>query len=170
MNFDLVAEHCHKVAFYASKISKDKSCELFTCGLLHDLGKSNIPRSILTKKGALSEKEINTIQRHPEAGAKIVQALGYSSVIVKAVLHHHECWDGSGYPHGLQGDAIPLYSRILAVADAFDAMTSDRPYRKALPAGMALKELIANAGTQFDPNIVEVFIRRNVRQAIKVSS
>lgn len=162
INIDLFAEHCHKVAFYACRIAGGKFQELFTCGLLHDLGKSDIPRSILGKKKTLLEKELKIIRSHSEVGANIAKNLGYHDDIVNVVLHHHERWDGKGYPHGLTGDKIPRYSRILAVADAFDAMTSDRPYRKALPAGIALEEIIANAGTQFDPDVVEMFIKHNV--------
>jgi putative nucleotidyltransferase with HDIG domain len=149
--------HCNKVAFYAVKIAGDDK-DLFMASLLHDIGKRQIPDSILKKPGPLTDDEYKIIRKHPEEGAKLVEKMGYSDKVVKAVLHHHECWDGNGYPYGLKGKNIPLYSRILAVADAFDAMTCDRPYRKALSTNAAVAQLKASAGTQFDPKIVTIFL------------
>lgn len=154
--------HCSNVANYAAKILDDK-IKLFVAGLLHDVGKIKIPNSILYKRGTLTSNEFAIIKKHPCEGAEILKKTGYCSEIVEAVLHHHERWDGNGYPDGIKGKKIPLYSRVLAVADAFDAMVSDRPYRKALPLDVALKEIEANAGTQFDPDIVQQFLKKVYR-------
>ena len=125
---------------------------------LHDIGKVGIPESILSKDGPLSEREWSVMRTHPTIGAQIVapiQFLGDASLVIR---HHHERFDGTGYPGGLRADAIPLSARIFAIADSFDAMTSDRPYRRALPVARALDEIQDGAGTQFDPDVVEVFV------------
>ena len=124
--------------------------------LLHDLGKVSVPDSILNKPGPLSEEEWRLMQRHPAEGARILKDVAFlKKGALDVVLYHHERWDGAGYPAGLAGDEIPLWARVFAVADALDAMTTDRPYRSAMPLEKALGELRANSGTQFDPGCVE---------------
>lgn len=125
---------------------------------LHDIGKVGIPESILCKQGPLSPEEWDVMRRHPTIGAHIVapiRFLGQASLVIR---HHHEWFDGSGYPEGLRGDQIPLAARVFAVADSFDAMTSDRPYRPAMRLERALQEIVGGAGTQFDPEVVKVFL------------
>ncbi|HET8607301.1 MAG TPA: HD-GYP domain-containing protein [Gaiellaceae bacterium] len=120
-------------------------------GPLHDIGKLAIPDEVLLKPGRLDNGELAQIRQHPEAGARMLRGVRALAPALPCVLHHHERWDGGGYPVGLAGTAIPLAARILAVADAFDAMTSTRPYRPALPVDAALAEVARCAGTQFDP-------------------
>ena len=122
--------------------------------MLHDVGKVSVPDRILQKPGPLSVEEYEQIKDHPVAGAEIVERIEGLSPIVEWIRRSHEHYDGSGYPDGLSGDEIPLASRILLVADAFDAMTSHRPYGGALPAEIALEELRSNATRQFDPACV----------------
>jgi ribonuclease P protein subunit RPR2 len=126
---------------------------------LHDIGKVGIPESILCKEGPLSESEWAVMQTHPEVGAQIVEPIRFLGDAVRIVRHHHERFDGSGYPDGLVADDIPIEARIFAVADSFDAMTSDRPYRRALGVDRALAEVRAGAGTQFDPEVARAFIQ-----------
>lgn len=123
---------------------------------LHDIGKIGIPDEILHKKGKLTEDEFENIKKHPEIGSQILNCSEKLKVFSKLVLHHHERWDGNGYPSGLKGDKIPLGSRIIAVADSIDAMTSERPYRKSISWDRCRKEIEDNKGQQFDPSIVEV--------------
>jgi len=125
-------------------------------GSLHDLGKLAIPEEILRKAGALTDSERLVLERHPQIGFRMLDSLGVDPV-ASIVLHHHERWDGTGYPDGLRGDLIPLGARIIFVADAFDAMTSDRVYRASLSREEALAELERCSGTQFDPAIVDAF-------------
>lgn len=127
-------------------------------GLLHDLGKIGVPEEILRKKGRLTARETAIIREHPALGANILRKVPRFAAILPAVLHHHEAYDGSGYPEGLRGEEIPLEARILSLADAFEAMISDRPYRAALPADRAVEEIRRMAGRQFDPHLAEVFI------------
>jgi diguanylate cyclase (GGDEF)-like protein len=125
-------------------------------GSLHDLGKLAVPEEILRKPGALTDAELLVLRRHPQIGFRMLRSLGVEPVS-QWVLHHHERWDGHGYPHGLGGDDIPLGSRILFVADAYDAMTSDRVYRPRVDHERAIAELERCAGTQFDPEVVAAF-------------
>lgn len=122
---------------------------------IHDVGKISTPDYVLSKPGKLSDDEWVDILKHPSMGADFLAGIDELAEVASVVRHHHEHVDGSGYPDGLKGDAIPLLARILAVADAYEAMTSDRPYRRALPPENAVGELVANAGTQFDPAVVE---------------
>ncbi|EGW41682.1 HD domain protein [Desulfosporosinus sp. OT] len=122
---------------------------------LHDIGKMGIPENILNKRGKLLPHEWAEIQRHPEIGYKILAKSKGLQKIAEIVLHHHERWDGSGYPHGLRWDRIPLGSRIIGVTDAIDAITSVRPYRKAMSWEECWEELLTNKGIQFDPVAVE---------------
>ena len=127
-------------------------------GLLHDIGKIGLSADILDKPGPLTDAEIAMVRQHPDLGARILEPLPHCDDILPMVRQHHERWDGSGYPAGLQADAIALDARILAVADAFDALTSDRPYRRGMSARDATVILAAGAGTQFDPTVVEAFL------------
>lgn len=134
--------------------------ELLVAGLVHDIGKIGIPEGILNKPGVLESAEMNMIRSHSEAGARILASVAEFSGLAQYILCHHEHWDGSGYPRGLSGQDIPLPSRIIAVADAFDAMISDRPYRKGMDSARAVRELKDYAGIQFDPQVVDVFVTR----------
>lgn len=125
----------------------------------HDIGKVGVPDRVLFKPGPLTPAEKKIIQRHCEIGYRIAVSSPDLAAIADFILKHHEWWNGQGYPLKLKGEEIPLACRILAVVDAFDAMTSDRPYRKALTKEQALAELVHCAGTQFDPCLVEIFVR-----------
>ncbi|HKX25595.1 MAG TPA: HD domain-containing phosphohydrolase [Actinomycetota bacterium] len=125
---------------------------------LHDLGKVGIPEDILCKTGPLSGEEWAIMRRHPLIGAQIVAPIRFLGEAAQVIRHHHERFDGTGYPDGLAGRAIPVSARIFAVADSFDAMISDRPYRPARPVEAALEEIRDGAGTQFDPEVVEAFV------------
>ncbi len=126
--------------------------------VLHDIGKIGIPGNILNKPEALTREEFETMAQHTIIGERIISRIDYLVPIARVIRSAHERWDGTGYPDGHRGEAIPLASRILLVCDAFDAMTTDRPYRRALPLDTALGELSRNAGTQFDPRVVDVFL------------
>jgi putative nucleotidyltransferase with HDIG domain len=126
---------------------------------LHDVGKLAVPEQILRKPGPLDDAELAEIRRHPEEGARMVASHRALQLVVPGVLYHHESWDGSGYPVGLEGEAIPAEARVLAVVDAFDAMTTNRSYRRALTEQEAVAELERCSGAQFDPKIVSVFVQ-----------
>jgi HD-GYP domain-containing protein (c-di-GMP phosphodiesterase class II) len=125
--------------------------------LLHDIGKIGVPDSILLKPGPLTQAEWAEMRRHPEVGYRILQAIDFLRPAAEIVLAHQERWDGGGYPHKLRGEAIPLGARIFAIADTLDAMTSDRPYRKAATFVEARMEISRCGGTQFDPRCVQAF-------------
>ncbi len=125
---------------------------------LHDIGKVGVPESVLRKPGPLDDDEWAIMREHPAIGAQIVAPIRFLAGAVEIVRTHHERWDGLGYPFGLRGEAIPMAARIFAIADSFDAMTSDRPYRAALPLDRAVEEIRAGAGTQFDPSVAEAFL------------
>jgi HD-GYP domain-containing protein (c-di-GMP phosphodiesterase class II) len=125
---------------------------------LHDIGKVGVPESVLCKRGPLDEAEWAVMREHPAIGAQIVAPIRFLSGAVDIVRSHHERWDGAGYPRGLRGEDIPLAARIFAIADSFDAMTSDRPYRAAMPLEQALDEIRDGAGTQFDPEVAKAFL------------
>lgn len=127
--------------------------------LLHDVGKVGVPEAILTKPGPLDPDEWEVMRRHPVIGEEIVAPIAYLAPAVQVIRHHHERWDGRGYPDGLAGEDIPTAARIFTVVDCFDAMTSDRPYRKALDLDAATEEIERHAGAQFDPEIVRAFLR-----------
>jgi len=128
-------------------------------GLLHDIGKIGVPESVLTKTGPLTEVEWRAMRRHPVVGAQIVAPFDFLAAGALIIRHHHERWDGSGYPDGLVGQTIPLGARIVAVADVYDALTSDRPYRRALPVSEARARLVAEAGATLDPSVVTALLR-----------
>lgn len=155
--------HSDRVAYYAVKIGKsfnldEESLEkLKTAGIFHDIGKIGIADDILFKTDKLNESEYAEIKKHPIKGANILSAVSMFKDIVPLVKYHHERIDGRGYPFGLKGDEIPFLARIISVADAFDAMTSDRQYRSKLDLAEAKNQIIANSGTQFDSDVVEKF-------------
>jgi putative two-component system response regulator len=125
---------------------------------LHDVGKIGVPDEILNKPGPLSAAEWSIMRTHPELGAKIVEPIGFSSATMGVILHHHEKWNGTGYPKKLKGTEIPLAARTFAVADAYDAMTSDRPYRMAMTDDEAIRIILDEREGAFDPDIVDVFL------------
>jgi diguanylate cyclase (GGDEF)-like protein/putative nucleotidyltransferase with HDIG domain len=156
--------HSKKVNTYAVALaeaiglSPEDVSKVSTAALLHDIGKIGIPDKVLNKKGKLSKEDWEAIKSHPRLGASIVGSIPNLVPCVSSVLHHHERWDGDGYPEGLKSEEIPLEARILAIADSFEAMTSARPYRPPLSIEEVIKELRQGAGLQFDPKLVEVFI------------
>jgi putative nucleotidyltransferase with HDIG domain len=156
--------HSMRVALYAQEVAQVMGLSLGELGvarrsgLLHDLGKLATPDCILLKPGPLTEEEYTHIKHHPVAAAALLEPYGFLARESDAVKGHHERFDGSGYPDGLAGTDIPLPARVVAVADAFDAMTSDRPYRRALPFETARQEIRDGAGTQFDPSIVDAWL------------
>jgi putative nucleotidyltransferase with HDIG domain len=127
--------------------------------LLHDIGKIGVPDNVLRKPAALSDAEWVVMKRHPEHGARIISQIPFLEDVSRIVRHHHERWDGKGYPDGLAGEAIPLGARIFAVGDSFDAMTSDRPYRRSMSVEEARAEVARCRGTQFDPEVADAFAR-----------
>lgn len=128
-----------------------------TAALLHDVGKLAIPEHILTKPGPLTPAEYDIMKRHAPVGADILSVIGLPHEVASIVRHHHENWDGSGYPDGLSGDRIPIGARILAIVDCFDALTSDRPYRPRLTENDALKIVADRRATMYDPRVVDAF-------------
>jgi HD-GYP domain-containing protein (c-di-GMP phosphodiesterase class II) len=141
------------------KLPEEDMSDLELLAVLHDIGKVAINRDILQKPGSLTKEEWIEIKRHPEIGYRIALNTPELTVVADYILSHHERWDGQGYPRGIKGDKIPLLCRILSVADAYDAMTSGRVYRKAMSHWEAVCELEKCAGTQFDKEIVDIFIR-----------
>ncbi len=161
---DYTKGHSEEVAYYCMKMGKalnlsDKNLEdLYWAAIMHDIGKIIIPVEVLNKKERLSESEYELIKGHSRKGYEILSESKTLKNISDYILYHHERWDGNGYPDGLAKDEIPILSQIVAVADSWHAMTSDRPYKKALSVEEGLKELIRNKGTQFSPKIVDLFI------------
>ncbi len=165
-------QHSGRVTKLALSIGKELGCSdeqvdlLSFSGHLHDIGKVGIPDSILLKPGPLTEQEYEAIKKHPIIGANIVSHLGLLIEEQKIILHHHERWDGKGYPDGLKGESIPFLSRIVAVADVYDAMASDRAYRKKFPDEVVVDTIRENAGTQFDKKVVDGFLKVYERREI----
>jgi putative nucleotidyltransferase with HDIG domain len=140
-------------------LPKESIEKIRLAGLVHDIGKIGVRELVLNKPGSLSEEEYEHVRLHSETGEHILEPLVGDKEILKAVRHHHERYDGAGYPDGLKGERIPLLARIIAVADTFDAMTSERPYRKALTKEAACAEVERCRGTQFDPEAADAFLK-----------
>lgn len=161
------ADHSEKVAQYSKMIaeemgfSKSQTEDIYNGGLLHDIGKIGVPEAILTKPSRLTEQEYSKIKEHPTIGYNILKVIPSfrSNGILDIVLFHHERMDGKGYPMGLRGEEIPIKARIVAVADAFDAMTSQRTYRGSQDIDYAVNEITRNIGTQFDEDVVNAFLK-----------
>jgi HD-GYP domain-containing protein (c-di-GMP phosphodiesterase class II) len=159
-------KHSERVGEVAQKIgsaigfSETEVGKLKLIGHLHDIGKIAIEDGILNKEGKLSEREQEEVQRHPEVGYRILSATSEMLDLADCVLAHHERWDGKGYPRGITGEEIPIEARVIALADSYDAMSSERPYRKALNEEVILYEIKKNAGYQFDPDIARVFVEK----------
>jgi putative nucleotidyltransferase with HDIG domain len=157
--------HSMRVSDYCCLIAKrldfdEISIEnIKAAALLHDIGKIGISDAILAKKGHLSEEEMNIIKSHSHKGVEILSPLKQFEALLPGILHHHENYDGSGYPAGLAGEDIPLPARIIAIADAYDSILSNRPYRSAANQATAIAELIACSGKQFDPRLVNHFVQ-----------
>jgi HD-GYP domain-containing protein (c-di-GMP phosphodiesterase class II) len=162
--------HSERVALLSRHLAKtikltDGEVErIYMAGLLHDVGKIGVPEAVLHKPGKLTSEEFDQMKKHPEIGARILADIKQIRDIIPGVLHHHERYDGKGYPGGLAGENIPQMGRILCLADCFDAMTSNRTYRKALPLEVALTEIRRCSGTQFDPGLAEAFLRTDVEE------
>jgi response regulator RpfG family c-di-GMP phosphodiesterase len=156
--------HGRRVAFFAGLLaerlclSAEEREHLRIFAFLHDLGKVGVPSDVLDSRHTLERAQRLAVEQHTTIGERLVKPLGFSGTIASAIRHHHERWDGQGYPDGLKADEIPLASRIVTVADAFDAMTSDRPHRRALSQAAAVDELRKHSGSQFDPHLVKEFI------------
>lgn len=164
-------QHSERVGEVAQKIgaaigfSDTEAGKLKLIGHLHDIGKIAIEDGILNKEGRLTEKEKEEIERHPDVGYRILSATSEMLDLADCVLAHHERWDGKGYPRGLSGEQIPIEARIIALADSYDAMCSERPYRKALSEEVILYEIRKNAGYQFDPDIAKIFIEKVMQKS-----
>ena len=162
---DLVTyEHSRRVAIYARRLalflgwSESEAEDLALAALVHDLGKTWISNNILNKSAALSIEERRTMERHPVIGAGILIGCDVDPFYVQAVLHHHEAWDGHGYPSGLKGKEIPLSARILTITDVYDVLTSQRPYKAPLSMDAARERILQSSGASFDPVIVRAFL------------
>jgi len=154
-----VSLYCEAIA-QAMNFNEKAVQDIKMAGFLHDIGKIMIPSHILNKTGKLSKEEFSLVKRHPEIGYQLLRTVDEYVHLSEFVLYHHESWDGSGYPVGLKGEKIPLFSRIIAVADAFEAMTAERPYQKAKTQSEAIEELKGGMGKQFDSEIVKVFLEK----------
>ncbi len=157
--------HCERVALRSAALAAsldawlDDIKAIYLAGLLHDLGKVTVSAAVLDKPGPLDEQEIAQVRSHPETAERIVTTLALPPVTMAAIRHHHEWFDGTGYPDKIAGQEIPFGARVIAVCDAYDAMTSERPYKAALPRETALGRLVGASVVQFDPEIVEAFCR-----------
>lgn len=158
------AGHSTRVSRYSLMIadklgmSTKEKHQLYLAAMLHDIGKIGVPDDLLNRPGKLSSAEIERVRNHVQVGASMIEMLGEMHEIVPLIRHHHECYDGSGYPDGLKGEQIPLVSRIISVADMYDAMTSDRPYRKRRSHQFAVDEILKSSGAQIDPKVAEAFL------------
>jgi HD-GYP domain-containing protein (c-di-GMP phosphodiesterase class II) len=159
------AGHSRRVAAYSRLLALDLGSRAKVAGqiehaaLLHDIGKVGVPDAVLFKNGPLDDEERLLIRAHPVIGAGLLADMPTMCDIYPCILHHHERWDGRGYPDGLSGENIPIGARVIAVADSFDAMTTDRPYRRGLGAEAAIGELVRGEGTQFDQRCVKAFVQ-----------
>jgi putative nucleotidyltransferase with HDIG domain len=164
--------HSQRVAHLSKRLAElcglgqVKVQQIYVAGLLHDIGKIGVPEHVLCKTGRLTAEEYECIKRHPTIGAKILQDIRQLDEIILGLLTHHERPDGKGYPQGLSGSQVPIEGRIIGLADGFDAMTSDRTYRKALRLEEGLDEIRRNAGTQFDADLVEKFLTLDFEQVM----
>ncbi len=160
----VTSAHTERCSWYAAKLAEElrlpeeERMVVRVAALLHDIGKLAVPDEVLFKPGPLTEEEWVQMRQHPSAALHVLGQIRSIAEATPAIVHHHEHFDGSGYPDGLAGEEIPVVSRILLVTDAFDAMTTDRPYRKAMPVEAAVEELERNCGNQFDPRVVEAFL------------
>jgi len=165
---ETTGEHLQRVRVYSMELAKelglseDETEALQAASVLHDIGKLAVPEHIISKPGKLTPEEFEKMKIHPIVGAEILERVNFPYPVVPIVRAHHEKWDGSGYPNGLAGEAIPIGARILAAVDCFDALASDRQYRKALPLPEAMAKVVADAGKSFDPRVVEILQRRYV--------
>jgi len=165
---ETTGEHLQRVRIYSMALAKelglseDETEALQAASVLHDIGKLAVPEHIISKPGRLTPEEFEKMKIHPIVGAEILERVRFPYPVVPIVRAHHEKWDGSGYPQGLSGEAIPIGARILAAVDCFDALASDRQYRKALPLNEAMAKVVADAGKAFDPRVVEILHRRYI--------
>jgi diguanylate cyclase (GGDEF)-like protein/putative nucleotidyltransferase with HDIG domain len=168
--------HCDIVAEYAVKLAQrmnlpeESQRALRIAGLLHDIGKLAVPDEVLKKPAPLTEAEYEIMQRHVVIGEVLIREVPELKEVIQAVACHHERYDGTGYPRGLAGDSIPLIGRIIAIADAYSAMCLDRPYRKGMSHDRVLKELVAGAGIQFDPEITKTFVKLLLDEQLRRST
>lgn len=153
---DNVARYALQIASFLNLSGKDREA-LYLSGLFHDIGKTLIPQEILLKPDVLTPTEYIEVKKHPLLGVQLLEPIINVGEIKAGILHHHERYDGHGYPYGLAGEDIPLSARILTVADVFDALTSNRPYRNALSIESAVGYIISSSGTLFDPTLVSIF-------------
>ncbi len=166
--------HSERVSIYTLATAEELNLEadekenLHLAAVLHDIGKIGIPEKILNKQDHLTEKEMDEIRRHPLFATRILENIAALKNVIPAIKHHHECYDGKGYPDGLKGEAIPRAARIIAVADTFDALTSDRPYRKRHQDKFALEEIKRNSNSQFDGEVVKAFVQAYQRGSMYV--
>lgn len=144
-------------------LPENEIVELKTVGLLHDIGKIAIDGSILTSPTPLDNAGWGEVKRHSEIGYRILRTVNDMAKMAEDVLAHHERWDGQGYPKGIKAEQIPLFARIIAIADSYDAMTNERSYREAISKEEAIEELRKNSGTQFDPELVQIFIEKVIQ-------
>ena len=164
-------EHSHRVSTLAVKLAQVMGFperqveEIKMAGMLHDIGKISIDEAILNKDGMLNEDEYNEVKRHPEIGFRILSSVNDMHETAEYVLYHHEWWDGTGYPRGLRQEEIPVQSRIIAIADAYDSIISERSYRPTRSAAEAVQELVRFAGTQFDPHLVQSFVNHVIEES-----
>jgi HD-GYP domain-containing protein (c-di-GMP phosphodiesterase class II) len=149
-------------------LTTDQVKTLETLGLLHDLGKIIVAEEILNKEGKLTEKEYSIMKTHAETGYQILKSVEEFVPLAEIVLSHHEWWNGSGYPRNLKGHDIPLFSRIIQVADAYEAMTAGRPYQEAFNKEETIEELRSLSGIQFDPEIIDVFVEKVLVESFDV--
>ncbi|MDO3377418.1 HD-GYP domain-containing protein [Geoalkalibacter halelectricus] len=162
--------HCERVAAYALRIAAalnfdaQRTAHIRRGSWLHDCGKVGVPESILNFQGPLNSYDFNVVRNHPRWGAEVARKARLEREIVNMILFHHERWDGEGYPHGLQGEQIPLEARIVATADVYDALTSDRPYQKAMTPARAASVMHSLAGTQLDPRLTELLLAELARE------
>lgn len=167
LHSDRVSQYCKHMG-ETLKLTKDQIKELEFAGLMHDIGKITIPDSILDKPGKLTDEEWVIMKKHTINGYHILRSADKYSRLAEYALTHHERWDGKGYPNGLKGEEIPLFSRIISITDAYEAMTADRPYRKALDKKIAIEELNRCAGSQFDKSLVEVFVNEIIQEELNI--